>query len=171
MNGGSKAVSAFVILILFGVASYWLYHSAFHPLRQIRQAGDWEKVPCTIVSSELKAHRSRSKRGKPTYSIAISYQYSFRGQRYDSNRYSFFTRPSSDTDWKYSVILQYPPGATMSCFVNPRAPNEAVLERGVTKAIWWGLISLPFLAIGLYVAWAWMVKAKEPMDDSNTPAA
>jgi hypothetical protein len=155
MIRASKAVTAFFILFLLEIGLYW---PAPHPLWQIQQAADWEKVPCTIISSELR--RYRSGKGRPNY-IAISYQYSFRGQRYGSSRYSFFTTSSSDTVWKNAVIQQHPPGATTSCFVNPQAPDEAVLERGVTKALWWDLLPLPLMATGLYVLRAWIVKTKE----------
>ncbi len=126
---------------------FFFYSVALKPLWNVWRASDWKIVPCRIVSSEVK--RSGGGSDGVTYKVAILYAYQVDGRTFQSDRYSFFTIGSSGYSGKKEIVDQYRPWSGAICYVNPENPEEAVLERGITSALWWGLFPLPFIAIGL----------------------
>ncbi|QDV70054.1 hypothetical protein Poly24_37730 [Rosistilla carotiformis] len=114
--------------VLVGVAATgFLYWNTYQSYR----AHSWVEVPATILNASLKTHRGGD---STTYSVETRYRYDFLGKTYHSERVSFspFT---SDGDRKWNRALSrrlkrhvrdktpYP------CFVDPSAPQNAVLER------------------------------------------
>jgi hypothetical protein len=79
----------------------------------------------------------------------IVYAYEHGGQSYTSERYNFMGGSSSGRAGKQAVVDRYPPGAEASCWVNPRAPSEVVLNREFTADLWFGLIPVVFALIGI----------------------
>lgn len=149
----SKATSAkqagclvifFGIFALFGVG--FLYGFFLRPVWKIWSARDWVEVPCVVEASQV--HRHSSDDGA-TYSVDVLYRYEVNGRVFRANRYSFATGSSSGRDGKSRVVRQYPPGRETICFVDPSEPTEAVLNRGFTPEMWFGLIPLVFLGIGV----------------------
>jgi hypothetical protein len=138
-------------LIFFGiftaVGATVSYVLLFGPLMKIQDARGWPAVPCVILASDVGSH-SGSK-GGTTYSIDIRYSYEYLNQRYESDRYQFVSGSSSGYNGKAAVVAQYPVGSTQSCYVNPAHPSEAVLNRGFTPMMWFGLIPLIFLVVGV----------------------
>jgi hypothetical protein len=55
---------------------------------------------------------------------------------------------SSGYRGKAEIVNRHPPGTRAVCYVNPKDPTEAVLERGFTNALWFGLIPLVFVLVG-----------------------
>jgi hypothetical protein len=47
------------------------------------------------------------------------------------------------------VVARHPAGSKTVCYVNPDEPTEAVLERGFTPDMWFGLIPLLFVLVGV----------------------
>jgi hypothetical protein len=119
------------------------------PLAQNFRAKAWPTVPCRIVSSELQIQRDGC--GKPTsYREAISYLYQYEGCEYRGDRFQFLKVSTSERASKAAVVARYPAGSDASCFVDPRNPSEAVLDRSNGNA-WlalFGLIPLVFVAVG-----------------------
>jgi Protein of unknown function (DUF3592) len=116
------------------------------PVIQILGARNWRATPCVILKSEVGTH-SGSKGGR-TYSIDVTYEYTVEEQRYVSSRYHFIPGSSSGYDGKKAVVDRLPPGTAATCFVNKRDPSEAVLERGFTGDLFYGLIPMIFALIG-----------------------
>ncbi len=107
------------VVVLTGVIPVW----------QSIGSADWQAVPCTILESGSAVMKSRW-RTIPDYRFAVEYRYEFAGQEYRSSKFSFFAERSSATI-THSLALNYPPGGTTTCFVNPRKPEEAVLDRSI----------------------------------------
>jgi hypothetical protein len=116
------------------------------PLIRTIQARDWKAVPCTIISSRVQYHSSDD---GTTYSIDILYRYEIDGREYKANRYTFLGGSSSGRRGKQKVVNQHPPGAKKICYVNPRDPTDAVLNRGLSPVMFFGLLPLVFVAIGI----------------------
>ena len=108
-------------------------------------ARQWMAVPCRVISSEVRSHSGRG----ATYSVEITYAYQVDGKEYHSDRYQFLRSSSSGRAGKASVVAQYRRGTQAVCFVNPKEPSEAVLDRGIVAMAWFGVIPLVFVAIGL----------------------
>jgi len=113
-------------LPFFLVGAGMLYGFAIRPALQILDSHRWTQTPCVIESSEVRAHSGDS----TTYSVELRYQYFFDGRSYTSERYHFSsTTSSSGRKAKQEVVDRYPPGTETYCFVNPKAPHEAVIDR------------------------------------------
>jgi hypothetical protein len=147
--GGVWYVGSSFFLILGCVSLYIL---GVRPLWGIVQASAWVETPCTVIASELKEHFSTDGDSPGwTYSIQIVYKYEFQGRTYQSDRYDFVTVSSNTNVAKRrGVVREHPPGKQTVCFVNPANPAEAVLQRGWTSEMLWGLFPIPFVLIGLF---------------------
>jgi len=143
-QAGSGCVRLF-LLPFFGLGCFFFYLIAIQPLWNIWRARHWPSVPCRILASEVKENRGGKGR---TYQAVIKYTYQVEGRPFASDRYDFFGVSSSGYTGKKKLVDRYPPGSQATCFVNPEAPDEAVIHRGPTHMLWWGLFPLPFIAIG-----------------------
>lgn len=108
----------------------------------------WIETPCVILSSRVKTHSGSE---STTYSVAIDYRYTFNGQEYRSDRYNPVPGSSSGYDGKKDIVNRYPKGSTQVCYVNPKNPQEALLQRGFSWGLLLGLFPLPFFAVGVAV--------------------
>lgn len=139
-----------VLLILFGIfllvgaiASYFL---TVRPYLSIQRAKTWIATPCRVLDSEVRSHRDSE--GDVTYSVHIEYEYEVDGRRYQSDRYSFFGGSSSGRAGKARVVRRYPKGGEAICYVDPTDPGRAVIQRGYTLEMLFGLIPLVFFLVG-----------------------
>lgn len=135
----------FLPFFLIGMAL--VYGLSIHPMIKVFRAQSWEKIPCAINSSEVVSH---SDSDGTTYSIKIVYQYNFDDRSYTSERYHFGTGSSSGRKGKQAVVDKYPPGSESYCFVNPSAPQEAVLDRGLRLEYGLGAFGLLFAGAGAW---------------------
>ena len=83
-----------------------------------------------------------------TYSVNIFYSYQFNDREFKANTYGFMAGSSSGYRGKQAIVSLHPPGSKSICYVNPAEPTEAVLERGFTTGMWFGLIPLLFVLFG-----------------------
>lgn len=157
-------VFAGVFTLVGGVASYFLI---IRPMAAILDARSWSPVPCTILSSEVRSHRGSK---STTYSVDVFYEYTFNGQTYKSSRYKFMPGSSSGYDAKAQVVSRYPKGSSATCYVNPRRPSQAVLERGFTPDLWLGLIPLAF-ALGGFVGLVALLRRRGRKADTEPTSA
>lgn len=103
----------------------------------------WKETPCAVIASHLITQS-----GPPptSYRPDVLYEYQFDGQTYRSNRYG--AEGLSGTAG-VGEQQRLPAGMATVCYVNPKDPYEAVLVRNLPGGLWWGLLSLPFLAVGI----------------------
>jgi Protein of unknown function (DUF3592) len=141
--GRKVGAGFFFIFLIVGLAATWFL--LVRPVLKILAAKSWTATPCLVLSSEVRSHRGKS----TTYSVNILFEYEVNGRRFKSNRYSFMGGSSSGRDGKEEIVRRFPRGRTATCFVNPRDPTDAVLHRGWVPAMWFGLLPLIFVAIGL----------------------
>lgn len=134
----------FLIFLAAGAAVVWFV--TVRPFLKSVAAQKWPETPCTILSSEVGSHRGS--KGGTTYSIDIRYRYEFQGTTRESEAYDFLESSSSGYDGKAAVVEQYPVGSVKVCYVNPRDPAEAVLDRGFHAGYLFGLFGLLFVAVG-----------------------
>ena len=150
----------FGVFAVMGLAfSYFLL---VRPLTKILLARDWAPTDCTILSSGVGRH-SGSKGGS-TYSVDVLYRYQFNGREYQSSRYKFATASTSGYDGKAEIVRRLAPGTTTTCYVNPTAPDEAVLDRGFTADLLFGLIPLVFICVGFGGFYFWRKKSAQPIN-------
>lgn len=153
----------FGIFAAAGGASFWWM--TLRPLLGIAFAQGWTETPCSIVSSEVEVHDGDD---GDTYSIEIKYDYTLAGQPHRGERYHFMHgMASSGKAGKQAIVDQFPPGLQTTCYVDPGDPTQAVLNRGLTSDMWWGLFPLPFLAVGVggLLFGTGLVKFRQPPAD------
>lgn len=143
-QGRGVAVIVFAVFALLGLGL--LFPLGILPALRAWQARSWVEIPCTVVSSHV--HENRDSDGS-TYRPVIVYEYRFEGRTYTSDRYNFVGGSSSGRTGKQAVVDAHPPGAERRCFVNPRDPAQAVLVRGFSGEMLFGLIPLVFALIGI----------------------
>lgn len=139
----------FGIFLLAGAAMF--YALTVQPLWGILSARNWVETPCKITSSQVAVHNGDD---GDTYSIEIRFEYTYDGRQFSGDRYHFMEGFSSGgRSGKQAIVDQYPVGAQRTCFVDPGDPSQAVIQRGMTADLLWGLLSLPFLAVGVGGVW------------------
>ncbi len=114
------------------------------PVIRVLSARLWPAVPCRVVSSSLRSHSGEG----TTYSVDILYRYEVGGREYQSNRYNFMGGSTSGRSGKQEIVKRHKPGMRTVCYVDPSDPTLAVLNRGLTADMLFGLIPLAFVAVG-----------------------
>jgi hypothetical protein len=137
------AVAVSSLFILVGLLVF--YAIFIRPMVKIMDARHWLAVPCTVVSSRVQSHSSDD---GTTYSVDILYKYEIDGREYKANRYHFLGGSSSGYRGKARIVREHPPGSKMTCYVNPKDPTDAVLQRGFSGTMWFGLLPLLFVLAG-----------------------
>ncbi|MBI3854419.1 MAG: DUF3592 domain-containing protein [Planctomycetes bacterium] len=155
---GKKALGCFGgVFILFGLGFSAVF---LWPVVRIIEAQNWRETPCTILDSGVQSHGGG--KGGPTYSIEVRYEYLVDDQRHVSTRYKFMTGSSSGYEGKAEVVRRLRPGTQTVCYVDKRNPSEAVIERGFTADLLFGLIPLLFVGIGAAVLFGAFVYKGKP---------
>jgi hypothetical protein len=137
--GPALVVTVGSVFVLAG--SLFLYFAVAKPLFQCLAAKSWVPTPCVVLSSRVV-------KGK-AFHLAISYAYEFNGQQHQSSHYQFGEWGSPSSRGKKAIVARYPRGWKAVCYVNPKDPAEAVLDRDLHWAMLWnGLFLLQFVAVG-----------------------
>ncbi len=134
----------FGVFLVFGLIFLWFIF--LEPVLSILDARNWEPVEATVISSDVGVHPSDE--GGSTYSVDITYGYAWGGGEFTSDRYQFMTGSSSGYDGKAAVVEAHPPGSKITCYVDPTAPAEAVIHRGLHWELLFGLLPMIFVAVG-----------------------
>jgi hypothetical protein len=153
-----------VFLLLGFMATLFMF---VIPIAQIVRARDWRPTPCIIRTSDVGRHRGS--KGSVTYSIDVTYEYMVDDEPHVSSRYQFVTGSSSGYDGKKEVVDRLRPGTKATCYVNRRDPSEAVLERGFTGDLFYGLIPVIFVLVGGGGLFGVFFFRKKPRDPASPP--
>lgn len=141
--GRTAGAVFFSFFFLIGSVVFFLFF--VRPMFGVWSARSWPATPCTVVSSDVQRHSGSD---STTYSVDVLYAYEVDGREFRSNRYGFVGGSSSGYQRKAAIVRQYPAGKRTVCYVNPSDPTEAVLDRGFTAEMWFGLIPLVFVLVG-----------------------
>lgn len=117
------------------------------PVLQTIAARSWPEVPCTILYSAVRSHPDGE--GTPTYSVEAVYEYDVNGRTYKSSRYRFLGGSTAGHEDKDAVVAALPVGRRTVCFVDPKDPHSAVLNRSFGSWMLLQLLPLLFLAVGV----------------------
>ena len=143
-KGTAVGVGFFAIFALAGFG--FLIPFFILPVVRIVGARDWPAVPCKILHGRVRSH---SDSDGTTYSIDILYEYEMDGRTYKSDRYNFMSGSSSGRSGKQRIVSTYLKAQNPVCYVNPDEPIEAVLNRGFSPTMLFGLIPLVFVVVGI----------------------
>ena len=134
-------------ILLFVIVPQWVKFS---------DAKGWKETPAKVIWSRVQSH---SDDDGTTYSVDIFYSYTFEGEKYKSNTIGLMSGSSSGRSSKQKKVNDHPPGKKITCYVNPKNPWQALLERDIG---WWALFALfplPFIGVGVGGLW-WTLKKR-----------
>ena len=104
----------------------------------------WLTTSGTILASAIDFYSNSG--GEDVFSAEISYEYApdqpgYEGQILTASRINFGDISYGDSAVARAIVNRYPVGQTVTVYLNPRNPAEAVLEPGLTGS----LVFFPFL--------------------------
>src|SRR5260221_8924870 len=125
--GGRIFVTLF-FLVFFGMGAVFVWLVAKESAAGLR-TWTWARTECQIVRSSIRDTDQRGKR-KGDFHVYVQYEYQIGAQTFRSDRFSL--RPASYQDYGKAerLLEQFQVGTRQICYANPKAPGEAVLERG-----------------------------------------
>lgn len=158
-NSIGCVVAFFALFFVLGLSAF--YVATVRPVMSFLAARSWQEGSCTVLSSQVGLHPGGR---STTYSVDVVYSYSFDGRAFQAKRYGFFGGSSSGREGKEEIVARYPPGARVSCWIDPAHPEQAVLNRAPTAEWLFGLIPLAFLLIGAGGIWGSLRKNQGSSD-------
>jgi Protein of unknown function (DUF3592) len=136
------------VLLLLTALMTWMF--LLEPLFLFKEARGWRSVPCQILTSRMRQTMDMESGTVVSY-VEVEYRYQFEGSTYSSDRYDFqntgtyFTGSASETTGQRIAKLASATNAI--CFVNPKNPGEAVLERGLAWGLWFASATFPLVSL------------------------
>ncbi|HOY09751.1 MAG TPA: DUF3592 domain-containing protein [Candidatus Omnitrophota bacterium] len=126
-----------LIFSLFAAIGGGIVYLGYLSYVKSRASQSWPAAQGAVVSSEVTAHRSRSRKGhhRTSYGADVRYEYSVNGVQYSSNKISFGEYRTHNRGPAQATVDRYPPQAEVVVYYNPDKPEEAVLEPGKTGGI------------------------------------
>ena len=123
---------------------------------------NWQKTPAQLTMLDLKVRRGES----TTYTVKTKYSYYFQGAQYEGDRVAL--RNGSDnigSYWQdiYRQLQQDRSNGTVTAWVNPSEPNEALLDRTFRwSQVIFGLVFLVMFCIPGFGIMLFAAKAGKP---------
>jgi hypothetical protein len=155
-------------LLFLGAGLFFLGLLSLGGMKQFKES-KWTSTPCRIISSSYEL----PKRSHDGYRARITYRYTFNGTEYTGTQVGDGVDESSDFEPIQRALLQYVPGSSATCYVNPAAPAEARLRQTSWTAnlVWlFAIIPLTFVGVGsLGIVRAWWPARQKPLS-ARTPA-
>jgi hypothetical protein len=125
--------------LLFGSVGFYFLTAT--PIYQCLAARSWTPTPCVVLSSRVVKSK--------VFHLYVLYSYEFNGQQYKSSYSQFGETASPDGRGKRAFAARYPSGHKAVCYVNPKDPADAVLDRSMNReALWVGWFVMHPVVIG-----------------------
>ena len=150
-----RSVSLLFFGMFAGLGTLFFVYLSVIPVSTYLSAKSWAETPCTILASnverkESKATADRQMHDKPKFKVAIRYSYVIDAKKYEGRRYDLMDIATVGSKDKRAIVKQYPAGRKATCYVNPKNPEEAIINRDASLQMLWGLFPLPFMLIGYW---------------------
>ncbi len=158
-SGRGKGCLTVFFLFFFGMGSLFAVLT-FRSFAETAATYRWARTTCEVLSSNGGVDEKASDEDPPFF-FSILYRYGWGGREHTGSAVAL--RPSRHTDWRQvqARLDRYPPGSAVTCYVNPSAPSQAILERGSLWTVFFLPLPLVFVLIGaggIYGIWFWRDK-------------
>lgn len=147
----SKRLQACLIGVVMVVVFGWVWwQNALSPLLVARQTRGWPEVSCRILSSEVKSQPGSSG-ARDDYFAVVRYEYDYDGRTRTSARLApgDSTVPFDSMQEAEQTAQRYPAGSERKCYVDPKDPAVAVLERVDNAKVRWEALLMFFVPVGI----------------------
>jgi Protein of unknown function (DUF3592) len=131
--------------VLFLLASAFVGWACLKNVNLALASSSWEKAAGSIVRSELQ---NLSVGPKENYRALVEYTYTVGGAIYRGTRIRFADTTGSSEAAQSALVAQYPAGAAVDVYYDPKHPGEAVLENGGGLRVY-GLLLPPVILAGI----------------------
>ena len=135
----------------------------------------FQPIEAEMLVSEVVKHRGRGANPRTNYRPKFRYRYTVDGRRHTSTRYQYAGDMVVKARAVRPLVARYPVGAVVTAYVDPKNPNEAVLntkppppgQTGMLLAVLWvfGGGTTLFGLVLLIRAW------RSPHANEQAPAA
>ena len=121
---------------------------------KVKKAQAWPVASGTVVSTEIKQHKSTQKTGRSgyrtttTYEPVVNYSYTVGGQPYSGKRLNYGGFQGAELAAQ-NKIGQYPQGSTVQVHYDPGKPQNSVLEVSADAGKVYWIVGIIFLVIGI----------------------
>lgn len=114
-------------------------------LKDAQIAKSWAQVDATVVASEVserlvmgseplgdpsRFNQRYRTRIRASYQAVVTIRYTVDGKEYMTSGYDAFDRLSGNWERERAKLLEFPVGASVRAWVNPKDPREAVVRVG-----------------------------------------
>jgi hypothetical protein len=114
-----------IFLSLAGLGA--LLPGGYYVISQAIAMASFAPTPATVVGSQVMT--SRGSKGSTNYNPFVQYVYRVAGSDYTSSRVVACSFNTFGYDSSTRIVRANPPGASVTCYVNPADPNDAFLVR------------------------------------------
>ena len=101
---------------------------------------------CTVTAAEVESYQDDD--GATMYSPSLTYELVYEGRVYEGSRIGFMTTGSSFLSYAEGVLESYPVGERVTCYFDPEAPDELVLDKRLGAQLLLSLLPLAFALVG-----------------------
>lgn len=122
-----SVIGGFVFGLLIAAIGGYFVFALYVGGQRAKQTRSWVETPCLIIRSEVEE-------GRPTpnspmqYLAVVEYEYSFGGTTHRGNRIKRVEGPTSHRQRAQDKLADFPAGGSALCWVDPNAPQEAILR-------------------------------------------
>lgn len=135
-------MSIYVCLLTIGI---WLLAPWFLKYRKARRTEAWPHVSGRIIESRIvRGVFSSSWYTREEERYCVRYEYTVNGSRVQSETVSVVDSHRAD-----DIVRKYPDGIAVEVFFDPKNAKSSVLEPGGVPPLWYLIVGLPVLLIGL----------------------
>lgn len=121
-------------LALIGAGSLFVYY-LWDSYARASKMDAWVETPTVITAMDVD-DTELNQRGMPKYIMEVRYTYEFGGNEYTGDRIKRLPTEASDPRKLKKHIENYKPGTGTVCYVDPAAPESAVLKKDTKAALY-----------------------------------
>ena len=139
-------------LAALGLLFFLIY---FLTLARAQASQGWPAIQGTIAESWIEETSTTDDDGSIAYRYApkVRYRYALMGKEYRGERIAFGPGKSGSRSGAGKGLAKYPKGGSALVYYNPEKPEDAVLERSISKGLL--VTGAVFLAIAVYLFIRW----------------
>lgn len=157
-SSGQSAAVVFGIFTVIGLVTTYFF-SYRYVVSEYVASRDWVAVPCKIVSSRMDSREETSSpigggadQTVTIYSVDVTFWYKYNGKGYIGTRYQL--KPVSLGGFGAQDVVQarvaaLPPRLMTTCWLDPKNPENAVLDRSMTLGTWFAVVPPIVALLGL----------------------
>lgn len=119
------------LIVAGGLAMRYLWET----YRRAAAMDAWVEVPCHIETGFIDPV-GRDQYGQVKYAIHLTYRYQWEGKERKGNRLRRLSSESTDAQKLLKQLNTRTAGTDTVCYVNPEAPDQAVLQKDTKAALY-----------------------------------